>query len=179
MPISSLSFESPLGWIAFTQHAGRLSALVFGHPSRSAAERGLARSLRTDQPRALYEPDETADELAERLRLFVAGEPIDFQDVCLDLQHLTPFARRVVTACRRIPWGQTRSYGQLAAAVGSPGAARAVGQVMAGNRFPLVVPCHRVLAAGGRLGGFSAPQGTRMKARLLRLESPLVVLSGG
>ena len=65
----------------------------------------------------------------------------------------------------------TRSYGEVAAAAGSPGAARAVGQVMAANRTPLIVPCHRVLAAGGKIGGFSAPQGLALKRRLLALES--------
>jgi len=110
--------------------------------------------------------------LAEDLRRFADGEPVDFGRVLIDERHLAPFARRVVAACRRIPWGQTRSYGQLAAECGSPAAARAVGQVMARNRYPLVVPCHRVLASGGRLGGFSAPQGLRLKRRLLALESP-------
>ena len=108
--------------------------------------------------------------MAEDLERFAAGEPVDFGRVTLDTNHLTPFGRRIVTACRRIPFGQTRSYSQLAAICGSPGAARAVGQVMAKNRFPLVVPCHRVLAAGGRIGGFSAPDGLRMKRRLLSIE---------
>ena len=95
---------------------------------------------------------------------------MDFSDVPLALDHLTPFGRRVVAACRRIPWGQTRSYGELAAECGSPGAARAVGSVMAKNRYPLIVPCHRVLAAGGELGGYSAPDGLKMKRRLLAME---------
>ncbi len=76
-----------------------------------------------------------------------------------------------MAACRRIPWGQTRSYAQLAAVAGRPGAARAVGSVMAKNRVPLVVPCHRVIASSGQLGGYSAPQGLSLKRRLLAMES--------
>ena len=99
------------------------------------------------------------------------GEPVDFADVPLALDHLTPFGRRVIAACRRFLGDSTRSYGELAAECGSPGAARAVGSVMAKNRYPLIVPCHRVLAAGGELGGYSAPDGLKMKRRLLAMES--------
>ncbi len=112
--------------------------------------------------------------LAERMIAALEGEPDEFRDVEIDLNHLTPFARRVAAACRRIGWGQTRSYGELAAVAGFPGAARAVGHVMATNRTPLLVPCHRVVASGGRLGGFSAPQGIKLKRRLLDLEMAVV-----
>jgi methylated-DNA-[protein]-cysteine S-methyltransferase len=102
------------------------------------------------------------------------GEPDEFSDIEIDLDHLTPFAQRIVTFCRRIPWGQTLSYGQLAKVSGRSGAARAVGSVMARNRTPIIVPCHRVIASGGRLGGFSAPQGIKLKRRLLAVESVVV-----
>jgi methylated-DNA-[protein]-cysteine S-methyltransferase len=116
--------------------------------------------------------DETlAAEVLDLVVRYAAGEPVDFADVPVALDHLTPFARRVVKHCRAIRRGQTRSYGDVAAAAGRPGAARAVGQVMAANRTPLVVPCHRVVAADGRLGGFSAPTGLAMKRRLLALEA--------
>jgi O-6-methylguanine DNA methyltransferase len=183
-----VTLDSPLGWISYTHQDGLLLGLVFGYPTRWAAESALDRAVRAngssdrakpthDDHKALFGGYELADEvlasneLAERLEDYAAGRPVDFSDVAIDVTHLTPFSRRVVKACRQIPWGETRSYAQLASTAGSPGAARAVGQVMARNRFPLVVPCHRVLAAGGRLGGFSAPDGTRMKKRLLALES--------
>ena len=88
----------------------------------------------------------------------------------VELDHLAPFARRVVELCRRIPYGQTLTYGELAAQAGSPRAARAVGNVMRTNRCPLVVPCHRVVPSGSGLGGYSAPGGVRAKLRLLELE---------
>ena len=112
-----------------------------------------------------------ADEVLERLQQFAAGEFVDLSKIPISLSHLTPFQRQVVKACRAIKRGDSRSYGEVAAAAGSPGAARAVGQVMRTNRMPLIVPCHRVVAAGGKLGGFSAPQGLAMKRRLLELES--------
>jgi methylated-DNA-[protein]-cysteine S-methyltransferase len=106
----------------------------------------------------------------EVVQQYAAGSPVDFSGLSLDLDYLTPFGRRVAAACRSIPRGEVRSYGDLAAACGSPGAARAVGSVMARNRIPLVVPCHRVVGASGSLGGYSAPDGLRMKRRLLALE---------
>jgi methylated-DNA-[protein]-cysteine S-methyltransferase len=80
----------------------------------------------------------------------------------------------VLEEARRIPAGETVTYGELAARAGSPGAAREVGQAMARNRFPIIVPCHRVLAANGGFGGFSAPGGLESKARLLTIERAAV-----
>jgi methylated-DNA-[protein]-cysteine S-methyltransferase len=79
----------------------------------------------------------------------------------------------VCEAARAIPAGATRTYGELAAQLGKPGAARAVGGVMARNPFPIIVPCHRVLAAGGRPGGFSAHGGLHTKMRMLRIEAAI------
>lgn len=94
----------------------------------------------------------------------------------LDLSGVGDFSRRVLRRCRRIRFGQVMSYGALARAVGKPGAARAVGQVLAHNRFPLLFPCHRVIAGDRRLGGFTA--GLRMKARVLECEGWRVNGSG-
>src|SRR5262249_61450420 len=91
--------------------------------------------------------------------------------VRLDRTGVPAFRRRVYEAARTIPPGQTLSYGEVAACAGSPGAARAVGQALGKNPFAIVVPCHRVLAAGGRVGGFSAQGGIATKLRLLALQS--------
>jgi methylated-DNA-[protein]-cysteine S-methyltransferase len=109
-------------------------------------------------------------ELVARLEAYAVGEQVSFDDVPVDLSHLTAFQLKVVRACRKISRGKTRTYGDLAAAAGSPGASRAVGSVMANNRLPIVVPCHRVVGAGGSIGGFSAPDGLDMKRRMLALE---------
>jgi len=98
------------------------------------------------------------------------GEAADLSVIGLDLERVPPFHRRVYEAARDIPTGATLSYGELAARLGMPGAARAVGQALGRNPFPIVVPCHRVLAAGGRIGGFTADGGIATKLRLLSLE---------
>lgn len=103
---------------------------------------------------------------------YFAGRPVSF-DVAVDLSAVTPFRRRVLMACRRIPFGKTVSYAELARRAGSPGAARAVGSAMAHNPIPLVIPCHRVLASGGGIGGFSASRGVALKEHLLELEGAI------
>ena len=102
---------------------------------------------------------------------YFAGEPIDFSDVELDLGSEQEFFRRIYEALRKIGYGKTTTYGALAKELGAgPEAARDVGQAMARNPVPLIIPCHRVLAAGNKLGGFSAPGGTDSKIRMLALE---------
>ena len=100
----------------------------------------------------------------------LAGKGGDLADIALDLTSVPDFQRRVYELARAIPPGETRSYGELAVALGKPGAARAVGQAMGRNPFPIVVPCHRVLAAGGKVGGFSAAGSADTKRRLLAIE---------
>jgi methylated-DNA-[protein]-cysteine S-methyltransferase len=175
---SIASFSTDLGWMSIAWRDEVLIGNVFGHASRRTAEFALARIpglphsfLRIEAEGQMTGAPAWIGKLVDGLRRFASGEPVSFSDVPLSLDHLTPFGRHVVAACQRITWGQTRSYGDLAAECGSPGAARAVGSVMAKNRYPLIVPCHRVLAAGGELGGYSAPDGLKMKRRLLVMES--------
>jgi methylated-DNA-[protein]-cysteine S-methyltransferase len=155
-------FESQLGWMAACWLEGLLARLTFGHASPQAA---IAHLSAHGDP---GEPTPSVKSLVKRLQAFAAGDRSDdFLDVQLQVDKMTAFQQAVIQRCRRISAGDTLSYGQLAAAVGHPGAARAVGRVMATNRFPLIVPCHRVVAACGALGGFSAPEGINMKRRLL------------
>jgi O-6-methylguanine DNA methyltransferase len=100
----------------------------------------------------------------------VGGEASDLSAVALDMERVPPFDRRVYEVARTIPPGATHSYGEIAARLGAPGAARAVGQALGQNPFAIVVPCHRVLAAGGKPGGFSANGGITTKLRLLAIE---------
>lgn len=176
-PTCIATFATELNWMAIAWREDTLVSNVFGYPSRRLAEHALARIPGMPQSFCRVAAEGQADDLPQwagsliaRLKLFAAGEKVDFADVPLSLDHLTTFGTRVIAACRRIQWGQTRSYGELADECGSPGAARAVGSVMAKNRYPLIVPCHRVLAAGGDLGGYSAPDGLAMKRRLLAME---------
>jgi methylated-DNA-[protein]-cysteine S-methyltransferase len=175
--ISALAFPTALDCMALACHDDALLGVAFGYPSQRQAKLALGRGLylpgqfwRFPTVGQLTEEPRWLADLIAGLQRFAEGEPVDFKEVPLSLDHLTRFGRRVLAACRAIPWGQVSSYGDLAAACGSPGAARAVGSVMAKNRFPLVVPCHRVLASDGTLGGYSAPDGLRMKKRLLAME---------
>jgi methylated-DNA-[protein]-cysteine S-methyltransferase len=132
------------------------------------------RELRRQSGGHLVEDDLFEDDwnpsLRRRLLDFAEGRPDDFLDVHVQLPLLAEFALSVVERCRRIAYGDTLSYSELAAQVGSPRAARAVGNVMRTNRCPLIIPCHRVVHADGSIGQFSAPQGASMKERLLSLE---------
>jgi methylated-DNA-[protein]-cysteine S-methyltransferase len=166
-------FPSELGWMALAWTDNGLVRFTFGHPSAAAAIASLDADGNWTTTRDGDLPRWVAN-LAERLASYAAGNVEQFDDVPLDLSHLTAFQRKVVAKCRQISRGKTRSYGELAAAVGAPGAARAVGSVMAKNRFPIIIPCHRVVGAGKSLGGFSAPDGLDMKRRMLALEGSAI-----
>jgi methylated-DNA-[protein]-cysteine S-methyltransferase len=107
-------------------------------------------------------------DLVRRIHTFFAGETVSFADVELDLEWCTPFQHAVATALRRVPWGEVVSYGELAERAGYPRAGRAAGSFCASNRFFLLVPCHRVVAADG-IGSYGSA-GVAFKQRLLRLE---------
>lgn len=104
------------------------------------------------------------------LKRYFGGEKVELSGVALDLSGVAPFDRKIYDRARFLAWGETATYGELARQAGSPGAARAVGRAMGSNPVPIIIPCHRVLAAGGKIGGFSAHGGTITKARLLALE---------
>ncbi len=165
--LRSCVFETAAGFCAIVWSDAGVTHFIL--PGRSsAAETSLRRRAPGAEPSA--PPPEVAKAIAEARRYF-AGEAADFSSVPLDLRHADPFFAQIYDALRRVGWGRTTTYGALAAVVGaSREAARDVGEAMAKNPMPLLIPCHRVLAAGGKLGGFSAPGGAATKARMLRLE---------
>jgi len=126
------------------------------------------RLLLHELPRASTAKGGASHRLAERLVGFFAGEKDDFLDVELDLEDATEFERAATEALRRVPIGETVTYGELAALAGHPNAQRAAGTFCARNRFGIVVPCHRVVAAGS-LGSYGS-LGVEYKRRLLELE---------
>ena len=171
--LQSTVFSTELGWISVVTSPFALWRVAFGHKSAAAARRALGQAggypgASSEEPMAHGELD--LEDLVQRLTEFAAGERTDLSDIPVTLADLTPFSQRIIKECRRLCWGDTCSYGELARRAGRPGAARAVGSVMAKNRLPLVVPCHRVLGASGRLGGYSAPGGLKTKRMLLAAE---------
>jgi methylated-DNA-[protein]-cysteine S-methyltransferase len=115
-------------------------------------------------------PPPAARHAADSIAALLAGEPLDLLDIALDMRGLPDFHVAVYDLARRILPGHTATYGEIAQRLGAPGTARAVGQALGRNPFPIVVPCHRVLAAGAALGGFSARGGLATKLKLLAIE---------
>ena len=144
------------------------------YTSLPIADRASATGLIT-----AFRPDSRHDtalfkDLQERVKAYFEGSYDDFSDVPTDLTGLSAFAQRVLSACRKIPYGQTASYAELARLARSPKAARAAGSVMAANPMPLIVPCHRIIRSDGQAGDFAATGGPRFKAKLLALEARVV-----
>lgn len=156
---------SPLGWIVATWKSGKLVRLTI-EEKRNKPGRDENSAGDTDA--------KLARQLGEHLENFFAGSKRTFPWKHFDLEGRTDFQLAVLRCCYEIPTGETMSYGQVASAVGRPGAARAVGTVMAQNTIPLLIPCHRVVASGGGIGGYSARGGVSVKEWLLARESGAV-----
>jgi methylated-DNA-[protein]-cysteine S-methyltransferase len=163
-------FPSPIGWTGIVGHGRLVCAVFVGHGSVASIRRATQSfSVAACDGRRLAEFD-WHPMLKARLLQYADGHPVDFAEFQLQLPQQTPFRDRVLAVTRRLGYGETTTYGELAKRVGHPGAARAVGTVMSTNRFPILIPCHRVLAAGGKLGGYTSPAGIGLKERLLDME---------
>jgi methylated-DNA-[protein]-cysteine S-methyltransferase len=164
-------FETPIGicGIGWTLRDGAPAVSLFQLPE-STREATEARIGRDAQSPTQTEPPAAIKAVIAKVLKHLNGQPQDFRRVPLDLDEIPAFTRSVYSAALEIPAGQTRTYGDLAKAVGNPDASRAIGQALGSNPIPLIVPCHRILAAGGKSGGFSAHGGTSTKSTLLALE---------
>lgn len=161
-------FDTALGRCGLAWRGSAVLALQL--PERDEAK--TRASLLEHLPEAVErKPPRNVQRAVRGIRALLRGERVDLSDVEIDLSGVPPFHRRVYEALRAIPVGETISYGELARRLGAPGAARAVGQALGRNPCAILVPCHRVLAAAGRVGGFTAPGGTATKLRLLALEA--------
>jgi len=157
--------DTAIGAIGLAWSEAGITCLQLPGPDRAATERRLAAS---GSPPA--EPPEEVARAIAMLERYCRGERVDFSSLPLDLSGVGAFDRAVYEAAREVRWGQTVSYGEIARRIGAPEAARAVGRALGRNPVAIVVPCHRILASGGRIGGFSAFGGARAKQRLLALE---------
>jgi methylated-DNA-[protein]-cysteine S-methyltransferase len=169
-------FSTDLGWMGVLWDGRRVLRSVFGLKDMGDVHRNIcsAADISLDATAVQIETDAPQDNslrvVVATLQDYARGQKVDFRSVPIDIDKLTLFQRTVLQRCREIPYGETITYAGLAAAAGSPAAARAVGNVMRTNHFPLLIPCHRVVGSGGSLGGYSAPDGLDMKQRLLHLE---------
>lgn len=163
---AGLLMQTPMGWVGAISRRGKLIATSLPERSRKAARAacGVEAAWAVD----FGGDDSLLHRLEEDLRAYFEGKAVDFRRYPVDLSGHPPFRRRALMAARLIPYGQVRTYGWLAARCGQRKAARAAGQAMSKNTLPLVIPCHRVVGAGGALTGFGG--GLELKRALLARE---------
>jgi len=162
-----LLFDTPIGACEIVWGGRGVVAVQLPDASEVAARARLIREFPGARESA---PPPDVERARDAIVALLRGEPRDLSFVELDMSRVAPFNQRVYEIARTIPPGSTLTYGEIAARLGEPGAARDVGAVLGQNPFSIVVPCHRVVAAGGKIGGFSARGGVRTKLRLLSIE---------
>lgn len=161
-------FKTSWGWVGIASTVRGVRAVVLPRPSRRAAERELRALIGTPSPTQRSQASMTyLKEARSAIAAYLEGKTRDL-DLPLDLQGHPRFRAKVWEILKGIPYGRVRSYGWIARKVGKPKAARAVGGACGANPVPLLIPCHRVVAGDGSLGGFSG--GLSLKKRLLKLE---------
>jgi methylated-DNA-[protein]-cysteine S-methyltransferase len=160
-------FDTPIGRCGIAWTALGISCLQLPEADDTHTRARLRRQV----PGACESPPSAeAGRAIEAVRALLFGERIDLSFVTVDWAAVAPFDRRVYEVARTIPPGRTLTYGEVAARIGEPAAARAVGRALGQNPFAIIVPCHRVLAKGARTGGFTANGGVALKLRLLAIE---------
>ena len=160
-------FETALGWSALAWSEAGLAGVYLPEADRESVRAGFLRRL----PQAIEAavPGHLA-QVIEGVRALLRGEKVDLTAAPLDLARVPLFNAQVYEIARRIPPGETLTYGEIASRLGDKLLARDVGAALGQNPWPIIVPCHRVTAAGGKLGGFSARGGQRTKLKLLAVE---------
>ncbi|MBL8577046.1 MAG: methylated-DNA--[protein]-cysteine S-methyltransferase [Mesorhizobium sp.] len=168
----SLVFETALGFVGIGWSANGLTRVCLFDREKERVERRLKQLDVTSESHQVV-PDWIAT-LVRDIKAYALGEEVDFSSVPVDLAGVDDFRLAIYDAARRLRFGETTTYGELAKRAGQPGLPRETGQALGANPVPLVIPCHRILAAGGKIGGFSAPGGTATKAKMLALEGVAV-----
>lgn len=163
-------FDTALGWMGTAWSETGIVAVQTPDRDRETTMRRLLRKLPEAEASESSNLAGFAEDAASRLQAYAAGEQADLDSIPLDLSGIGPFNLDIYRVARELGFGETVTYGELAKRAGHAGLARETGQALGENPIPIIVPCHRIVAAGGKLGGFSAPGGTRTKERLLALE---------
>ena len=182
-PLRYTIFRTKWGYfgLAGTKHAVCRTCLPLAEPDKVKSQLSnnlslTTRSVNAEDPAPRFESDKDLFKpLQQRITAYFEGAYVSLgPDIPIILDSLSPFARSVLTACRAVEFGHVVTYSELAGKLGQPAAARAVGNALAKNPLPLVIPCHRVVRNDGRIGGFSAPGGTDLKAKLLKHEQAVL-----
>jgi methylated-DNA-[protein]-cysteine S-methyltransferase len=160
-------FETSIGCCGIVWSTRGIAGVQLPGKSEAATRERLLRRFSGAREAA---PSADVQRAIDGIVALLAGQPRDLGDVQLDTAALSDLQRRIYEVARTIPAGATLTYGAIAERLGDRLLARDVGQALGENPFPIIVPCHRVLAAGGKIGGFSAPGGARTKLRLLEIE---------
>jgi methylated-DNA-[protein]-cysteine S-methyltransferase len=166
--IGKTVFETALGFVGIAWSAAGLTRLCLFQRDRGAVERRLERFGAAAGGEA-GTPAWVAGLIGD-IKAYADGEEVDFSGVPVDLSGVDDFNLAIYEAARTLRFGETTTYGELARRAGRAGLPRETGQALGANPVPLVIPCHRILAAGGRIGGFSAPGGAATKEKMLALE---------
>ena len=176
MPAQAFAlFDTPIGACGIAWNATGIAGFQLPSATSDATRSRLGRRW----PGAVEAPPPPGvQRVIDRVLALLDGRPVDFDDVPVDLAGVPEFHRKVYEVARTIPPGQTTTYGEIARRLGQPHESREVGQALGRNPIAIIVPCHRVLGADGRMGGFSAPGGLATKRRILEIENASALGAG-
>ena len=160
-----LSFRTPYGWCGIVSGGNGIKRIILGDKSSSVVKN----SIKSLYPSVKHEEDDLLRRVKDLLLKYFDGELV-CMDLPLEFPSATSFQRKVWEGVRSIPYGHIKTYGWLGKKLSRPGSSRAVGNALAKNPLPLIIPCHRVVRSDGKMGGFSLPGGTLLKKKLIDLE---------
>jgi methylated-DNA-[protein]-cysteine S-methyltransferase len=167
--VGNAVFETALGFMGLAWSEAGITRVYLAEKSREAIERRLLRHSGLTPVEAQDRPPWIAA-LIGSIQAYADGEEVDFSAVPVDLAGIDDFRLAIYDATRKLGFGETTTYGELAKRAGHGGLPRETGAALGSNPVPLIIPCHRILAAGGKIGGFSAPGGSTTKERMLAME---------
>jgi len=159
-------FQTRWGWFGLLGGEKGLLQTSLPIADRDKAKGALLKSITT----ASYD-ERLFSELRDKIGAYFEGDCVDFADILVELDELSGFSEQVLITCRQVEYGRTVNYGRLAELAHRPGASQAVGNILSRNPVPLIIPCHRVIRRDGKVGGFSAAGGVRLKRKMLELEA--------
>jgi methylated-DNA-[protein]-cysteine S-methyltransferase len=168
-------FDTPIGTCSLVWQDDKIVGLRLPEASPAATRARIARRWPAAEEQA---PPPSMQAVIDRVLALLAGEKVDLGDVPLDFGEAPDFHQRAYAIARTIPPGQTMTYGEIARQLGEPHESREVGQAMGKNPIAIIMPCHRVLGADGKMGGFSANGGIATKRRILEIEGAAAVSAG-